>query len=334
MKALFIGGTGTISSEISKLCVKEGWDLYLLNRAKHSEFFPKGAKQIKIDDIHNESEVVKALKDFSFDVVVDFIAFNVDDIKRDVRLFKGRTKQFIFISSASAYQKPLASPVITESTPLYNPYWDYSQNKIECENYLYDEYRNNGFPITIIRPSHTYGISDIPVAVHGKNGSFEVVQRIKEGKPVIVQGDGTSIWVLTSNKDFAVAFCGIMGNTHAIGEVYQITSDELLTWNQIYNIIGNSLGVEPVIVHVPSETIAKLMPELSGGLLGDKAHSVIFDNTKIKKAVPEYNATIRFDQSVPKMLEYIYSHEECQKRDPEFAEWCDKLANSQSKLSI
>lgn len=324
MKVLFIGGTGTISSAISALAIEKGMDLYLLNRGNHATFMPENAKVI-IADINDEDTVLKCLEGLSFDVVVDFIAFDTGHIERDYRLFKDKTKQYIFISSASAYQKPLSSPFITESTPLSNPYWKYSSNKIACEELLMEKYRSKGFPITIIRPSHTYGNTSVPTALHGNNGSFSVIKRIRKGEKVIVHGDGSTLWTLTYNKDFAKAFIGIMGNAHALGEAYHITSDESLTWNQIYEIIGAALGVKPKIVHIPSDILSILSEKFDGGLLGDKTHTVIFDNAKIKKAVPDFTATTRFDQGVRQALDYIYSHKECQKEDPEFDAWCDEV---------
>lgn len=324
MKALFIGGTGTISTAITELAISRGIELYLLNRGNRMQRVPEGVKVIQAD-IYNETDVKEKLRDMVFDVVAEFIAFDAEALKRDVRLFNGKTRQFIFISSASAYQKPLSSPFITESTPLYNPFWLYSRNKIACEEYLMKEYRENGFPITIVRPSHTYGDYDVPLAIHGRNGSYSVIDRMMKGKKVIIHGDGNSLWTLTHNTDFAKAFIGLMGNPHAIGEAFQITSDESLTWNQIYEIIGSALNVKPNIVHIPSETLAKAYPDLVGGLLGDKAHTVIFDNSKVKRVVPEYRATIRFDQGVRRTLANIFLHKELQKQDPEFDAWTDRV---------
>jgi nucleoside-diphosphate-sugar epimerase len=279
-------------------------------------------------DINDEESVKSLISDLSFDVVADFIAYEPAHVVRDWRIFKGKTKQYIFISSASAYQKPLSSPLITESTPLANAFWEYSRNKIACEEALMEKYRTDGFPVTIIRPSHTYGDTSVPVAVHGRNGSFSVIERIRKGKSVIVHGDGTSLWTVTHNTDFAKAFVGIMNNPHAIGEAYHITSDESLTWNQIYAIIGDVLGVAPKVVHIPSDVLAALHPPFYGGLLGDKAHSVVFDNTKIKRAVPGFTATMRFDQGIRRTLAYIYGNRECQKADPEFDKWCDDLSEA------
>jgi nucleoside-diphosphate-sugar epimerase len=324
MKALFIGGTGTISTAITELAPGRGIELYLLNRGNRMQRVPEGVKVIQAD-IYNEADVKEKLKDMEFDVVADFIAFDTEALKRDVRLFTGKTRQFIFISSASAYQKPLSSPFITESTPLYNPFWLYSRNKIACEEYLMKEYRENGFPITVVRPSHTYGDYDVPLAIHGRNGSYSVIDRMMKGKKVIIHGDGNSLWTLTHNSDFAKAFIGLMSNPHAIGEAFQITSDESLTWNQIYEIIGSALKVKPDIVHIPSETLAKAYPDLVGGLLGDKAHTVIFDNSKVKRLVPDYKATVRFDQGVRRTLAYVLSHKELQKPDLEFDVWTDRM---------
>jgi len=279
-----------------------------------------------IGDINDEAAVQKALGDHKFDVVVDFIAFRKEHLERDYRLFKNRTKQFIFISSASAYQKPLSNYLITESTPVANPFWQYSRDKIECESYLNELYRKEGFPVTIVRPSHTYDKRSVPLAVHGNNGSWQVIKRMMEGKPVIVHGDATSLWTMTSARDFAVGFVGLMNNIHAIGETYQIMSDETLTWTQVYNAIAKALDVEPNIKYVSSETLADCSDyELSGGLLGDKAHSVVFDNTKLKRAVPEFVCTTRFDQGIKETVDFILAHPEYQLVDDEFDAWCDKL---------
>ena len=324
MKALFIGGTGTISTEISKLCLRKGWDLTLLNRGRTSNLFPEGAHLLKAD-INNEAEAREVLGDQHWDVVADFIAFTPEQVERDIRLFEGKTSQYFFISSASAYQKPLSSPWITEGTPLHNPYWEYSRNKAACERILRDAYDKRGFPVTIIRPSHTYCERSIPMGLHGNNGSFQVLERILAGKRVIVPGDGTTLWTLTHSRDFAVAFEGLMGNAHALGETYHITGDESLTWNQIHEIIGAALGCEVKMVHIPSETIGLLYPDQVGGLIGDKSNTVLFDNTKIKRAVPAFTTTTNFSRGARECVEYIYSHSECQTPDPVFDAWCDRL---------
>ncbi|MDR1532013.1 MAG: SDR family oxidoreductase [Clostridiales bacterium] len=329
MKALFIGGTGTISSACAELALRHGFELTLLNRGATTPSRPaaKDGKEPEVikADISDEREAARLLNGRKFDVVADFIAFNTGHVERDLRLFAGRTEQYIFISTASAYQKPLSNEIITESTPLANPYWQYSRDKIACEELLVSEYRKSGFPITIVRPSHTYGDKAIPVALHGAAGSWQVVDRILRGKPVIVPGDGLTWWTLTHNTDFAKAFVGLMGNVHAIGEAFHITSDERLTWNSIYGIIGQALGHRATLAHVASETLAGFNPDWWGGLMGDKAHSVAFDNTKIKRAVPGYTAAVRFDQGARRTLKYLLEHSETQRPDPEFDALCDKI---------
>jgi nucleoside-diphosphate-sugar epimerase len=330
MKALFIGGTGTISSAISTSLIKQGCELYLLNRGNKNGRIPEGAKILKAD-INDEAYVSDLIKDLNFDVVADFIAFVPSQIERDIRLFSGKTKQYIFISSASAYQKPLSDYRITESTPLSNPYWEYSRNKIACEELLQSEYRKNGFPITIVRPSHTYDESGIPLGVHGSEGSWQVIKRMLSNKPVIIHGDGTSLWTLTHNSDFAKGFIGLMGNVHAIGEAVNITSDESLTWNQIYQIIASSLDVKLNAVHIASEYLVACSDyDFTGSLIGDKANSVAFDNSKLKRLVPDFNATVRFDQGVKIVLENILFNPQFQKEDPEFDTWCDKVIENYS----
>ena len=276
--------------------------------------------------MNNEAEVAKALNGLSFDCVCDFICFVPSQIERDYRIFKGKTKQFMFISSASAYQKPLGNYVINEGTPLANPYWQYSRDKIACEDFLMKKYRDELFPITIIRPSHTYDERSIPLGVHGKNGSWQVVKRMLEGKPVIIHGDGTSLWTFTHNSDFAKGFVGLMGNPHAIGEAFQITSDESVTWNQAYQSIADVLGVECKPYYVSSEFLASVGDfDFTGSLIGDKANSVVFDNMKLKRAVPDFKATVRFDQGVRKTIEFVLAHPEYQKEDKEFDAWCDAV---------
>ena len=325
MKVLFIGGTGTISTAITSALVKQGCDLYLLNRGNNNNRVPEGTKFIKAD-INDEANVASLIKDMQFDVVADFIAFVPAQVERDIRLFTGRTKQYIFISSASAYQKPLSDYRITESTPLVNPYWEYSRNKIACEELLISEYRKNNFPVTVIRPSHTYDDRSIPLGVHGDKGSWQVAKRMLENKPVIIHGDGTSLWTLTHNSDFAKGFIGLMGNIHAIGEAVNITSDESLTWNQIYEIIAAALGVKLNAVHIPSNYLAASSKyDFTGSLIGDKANTVVFDNSKLKRLVPGFNATVRFDQGIKIILGNVLSHPELQIEDPEFDTWCDRI---------
>lgn len=326
MKALFIGGTGTISMAITRLLAgMPEWKLYLLNRGNRRYDLPEGIKTIEAD-INDEALVDEKISDMRFDVVCDFIGFVKEQLERDYRLFRGKTKQFMYISSASAYQKPLSDYRITEGTPLVNPYWEYSRNKIACEDYLMKLYREEGFPVTIIRPSHTYDERSVPLGVHGDRGSFQVIRRMQLGKPVIVHGDGTGLWTMTHNSDFAKAFVGLMGNVHAIGENYQITSDETLTWNQIYQTIADCLGVEYKPYYVASDFLdAVSRYDFRGGLIGDKSNSLVFDNAKVKRAVPGFTATVRFEQGVRNTIEYVLSHPECQVEDPEFDAWCDNV---------
>lgn len=340
MKALFIGGTGTISTAIVKKLSKDPlWEVWLLNRGNRKDAVPEGVHQI-VADVNDEAAVAKKLEGMEFDVVSEFIGFTLEQVERDYRLFKGKTKQYIYISSASAYNKPAASYIITEGTTLANPHWEYSRNKIACEEFLMKKYREDGFPITIVRPSHTYDERNIPLGVHGTKGFYQVIKRMKEGKPVIIQGDGTSLWTATFNKDFAIGFTGLMMNRHAIGEAFQITGDETLTWNQIYQTIADALGVELNAYHVSSDYLSavgdKYGFDFEGSLIGDKAVSVVFDNSKLKRAVPDMKTTVRFDQGVRIALDYVMSHPECQVEDPEFDSWCDKVINvlEESKKSI
>lgn len=325
MKILFIGGTGTISMAISRLLLSQGHTLYLLNRGSRNTGLNGNLIELKAD-INDEDAVAALLKDLSFDVVADFIAFVPSQLERDYRLFKGKTRQFIYISSASAYQKPLSHYCICEGTPLANPYWEYSRNKIAGEDYLMKLYREEGFPVTIVRPSHTYDERSVPLGVHGEKGSYSIIKRMLAGKPVIIHGDGTSLWTLTHNTDFAKGFVGLMGNIHAIGEAVQITSDETVTWNQIYQIIADALGVKLNAMHVSSEFLDACSDyDFAGSLLGDKANSVVFDNSKLKRLVPGFAATIRADQGIKNTVDYVLSHPECQREDPEFDDWCDKV---------
>ena len=329
MRALFIGGTGTISAAIVRRLVNElHWEVWLINRGNRASAVPEGVRQI-IADINDETTVLNQLGDATFDVVGEFIGFTRDQVERDYRLFNGRTRQYIYISSASAYHKPAASHIITEGTTLANPHWQYSRDKIACEDFLMRKYREEGFPVTIVRPSHTYDERSVPLGVHGKNGSWQVVDRIRKGKPVIIQGDGTSLWTMTFNTDFAVGYTGLMGNRHAIGEAFQITGDETLTWNQIYQTIADALGVTLHSYHVSSDFLSaagdKYGYDFEGSLTGDKAVSVVFDNAKLKRAVPDMRTAVRFDQGVRIALDYVLSHPECQRPDPEFDAWCDRV---------
>ena len=311
MKVLFIGGTGFISTAVSRMAMESGMELSLLNRGIRSSEIT-GAHQLT-GDIHNPESMRNALKDLKFDVVVDWIAFTPEDVECDLQVFRGRTKQFVFISSASAYQKPVVNYIITESTPLKNPYWEYSRNKIACEELLLKAYRDEDFPVTIVRPSYTYN-TYLPIAIGGF-GCYTLADRMLKGKPIIVHGDGSSLWVNTHAEDFGKGFLGLLGNEKAIGQAFHITSDEVLSWNQIYQTIADGLGVEAKIIHIPSDFIVKLVPRLTGDLLGDKTWSVVFDNSKIKSFVPDFQATIPFSQGIRRTLEWFAENEKRRRID-------------------
>jgi nucleoside-diphosphate-sugar epimerase len=296
MKVLFIGGTGIISSACSELAIQRGIELYLLNRGRSPRSAPAGAISLH-GDIRQPASITAVLGDLMFDAVVEWVAFTPDQVKTDIELFRNCTRQYIFISSASAYQKPPSFLPITESMPLHNPYWQYSRNKAACEALLEHAGSQEGFPYTIVRPSHTYDRTLLPF-----HGGYTTVSRMRAGKPVVVQGDGTSMWTLTHHRDFAVGLVGLLGNLHALGQNFHITSDEVLSWNQIYTIIAQTAGVEPQLVHVPSELIALYDPDWGASLLGDKAHSMIFDNHKIRELVPQFKPAIPFWQGAQEII--------------------------------
>jgi nucleoside-diphosphate-sugar epimerase len=319
MKILFIGGTGIISSACSELALNRGLDLFLLNRGQSSRPIPEGAKVLR-GDIRNPESVRSALGSQHFDAVVNWVTFTPDQLEIDLELFKDRTDQYIFISSASAYQKPLAGLPITESTVLENPFWEYSRNKIACEERLLKAYRQEHFPITIVRPSHTYDKTSLPM-----HGGWTTMDRMLQGKPVIVHGDGTSLWTLTHHRDFAKGFVGLLGNPHTLGEAVHITSDESITWNQIFEYLARPLGVTPHIVHIASDRIARYDPDWGAGLLGDKAYSVIFDNSKIKRLVPDFCATIPFARGAVEIVNWYQADASRRKIDPSINQLYDRM---------
>jgi nucleoside-diphosphate-sugar epimerase len=300
MKVLFIGGTGKISSACAQLAVERGIELYLLNRRQTTTRPAPPAARILAGDIRDPESARRALGDLEFDAVADFIAFTPDHIETGLKLFRGRTAQYVFISSASAYQKPAVLLPITESTPLDNPFWEYSRNKMACEERLTQAYRAEKFPITIVRPSHTYDRTMLPFT-----GGYTVVHRMRHGQKVPVHGDGSSLWVLTHHRDFAKGFVGLLGNSHAIGEAFHITSDELLSWDQIHEIVARAARTELRAVHLPSELIAAYDATWGAALLGDKAHSVMFDNSKIKRIVPDFSATIPYSRGAEEVMAWF-----------------------------
>lgn len=324
MKVLFIGGTGIISEGVSRRAIEAGHELYILNRGTRTQFIPKGAKIIT-GDIRNIDSCVKALENFHFDVVVNWITFTPEHLKGDIEIFTNKTEQYILISSASAYQKPPSNYIITESAPLENPFWQYSRDKIECEKIVLNEYNRTGFPVTIVRPSFTYGLSMIPAALNSWEHPWSLVDRMKNGKEIIVHGDGTSLWTMTHNEDFAKGFVGLFGNKKSIGEAFHITSDEVLTWDEIYKAIGRAAGVEPNLIHITSDFIVSKAPELTGALLGDKTYSIVMDNSKIKSFVPGFKAVIPFAEGIKKTVEYYLKHPELCTVDNEWDNLMDKI---------
>ena len=323
MRVLFIGGSGIISSACADHAVKRGMDLHLLNRG-HSTGrpVPAGATVLR-GDIRDPESVVKALDGLDFDAVVDWIAFTPEHVRADLDLFRGRTRQYVFISSASAYQTPPARIPVVESTPLANPFWQYSRDKIACEDVLVDAYRAEGFPVTIVRPSHTYDRTSVPF-----DGGWTVPDRMRRGKEIVVHGDGTSLWTLTHHTDFARGFVGLLGHPRTIGDAFHITSDDVLTWNQIARALAGALGVEPRIVHVPSDAIAAADPQWGAGLLGDKAHSMIFDNAKLRSVVPDYVATVRFEQGAREIVAWYDADRSRQQVDERLDAVMDTLVNA------
>jgi nucleoside-diphosphate-sugar epimerase len=332
MRVLFIGGTGVISTACTRLAAERGIDLTLWNRGRRAMDLPPGVKTLAVD-MEDAGAAARAAAEARFDAVVNWIAFQPADIERDLKLFAGRTSQYIFISSASAYQKPARHYLITESTPLANPYWDYSRNKIACEERLLRAYREEGFPVTIVRPSLTYGETQIPLAVNSWTKSYTAVDRMRRGKKVIVPGDGSSLWVITHNSDFAKGLAGLLGHPQAIGHAFHITSDEVMNWDQWYHVVGAAAGVEPRLVHIPTDFIGACLPESLGGLLGDKSVSVVFDNSKIKRFVPAYCATVPFAQGIRRTLAWFDAEPARKQVDEEANARWDKLIDAYERAT-
>jgi nucleoside-diphosphate-sugar epimerase len=329
MKVLFIGGTGLISSACSELAIQRGLDLTILNRSRSANYPVPGGAQLLVGDVHGDpSALTGLLKNEHFDVVVDWIAFTPDDIERDIHLFRGKTGQFIFISSASAYQKPPAHYIITEETPLDNPFWEYSRNKKACEERLMQEYLLNNFPVTIIRPSLTYGPTQIPLCGGSWQHPYTVIDRMIRGKKIIVPGDGTSLWPLTWNGDFARGLVGLLGQSSAIGEAFHITSDEVLCWNQITLEAGRAAGVEPVIIHIASDLIAAYNPGAVGDLIGDKINSVVFDNSKIKRFVPDFKCEVSWAEGIRRSLAWFMADPARQTIDEAMNQTWDRIISA------
>jgi len=322
MKVLFVGGTGLISSACTRLAVERGVELFLLNRGSDPD---RGGATSLVADAHDEAATEGVLAGHRFDVVVDWIAYTPEDIERDLRLFRHRTDQFVFISSASAYLKPLGDWIIREDTPLANPFWDYSQNKIACEERLMRAYREDGFPVTIVRPSLTYGDTQVPLSVNSWERPFTAIARMRAGRPIIVPGDGTALWTMTHNTDFAVGFVGLLGRRAAIGHAFNITSDEVLTWDEIYRQTAAAAGAEARVVHIASDFIAACLPEWSGTLLGDKSGSAVFDTTKIKRFVPDFRAVTPYAEGIRRTVAWFDADPARQLIDAEMDARWDRL---------
>lgn len=328
MKALFIGGSGIISSASTSLAIDKGIELYHLNRGISDSKRPSPPGVIILNsDIRNFEQTSKVLEGLTFDVVVDWISFVPEHLENNLKLFKGKAKQYLFISSASAYQTPPKSLPVTEDTLLDNPFWLYSRNKIACEKYLRQNASEYGMKYTIVRPSHTYDKTLLPF-----DGGYTVVKRMLDGKPVVVPGDGTSIWTITNHRDFAVGLVGLLGNPKALDNYFHITNDEWLTWNQIYNTVGEAFGVKPNLVHVPSEIIAKFSPEIGDGILGDKQHSMIFDNSKIKAVVPDFNCKISFMEGVKEIAVWFMNNPSAQIADKILDDIFDRIIDQMNNL--
>lgn len=324
-KVLLIGGTGTISTAVTQRIAKsEDWEVYILNRGQRKADIPENVKVIKCD-MSNEEEAAKILKDMTWDCVGNFIGFTPDQVERDIRLFAGKTKQYIYISSAACYNTPPTRPFMTESMMLKNNGWGYAVDKIACEEVLTKAFREKNFPVTIVRPAHTYGEKFIPFCLESPRGSWPVMKRMLEGKQVIVPGDGSSLWAITFNEDFAKGYVGLIGNPHAIGETVHIMTDEILTWDQMAEAVADALGVEYKPYYIPTDVIAALAPEMSEGLNGDKRHSVIYDISKIKKLVPDYCPNITWRTGVQRALSVIMNDESLRPEDPAFDLWCDQM---------
>ncbi|MDR1415490.1 MAG: NAD-dependent epimerase/dehydratase family protein [Odoribacteraceae bacterium] len=332
MKILLVGGTGTISAAVSRRLVEDGHHLYVVNRGNRNDLLPAAGVTRLLADARDEQAVAQLVAPLEFDAVADFVAFTPAHLEQDYRLFKHKTRQFIFISSASAYRKPPEGYRVTEDTPLGNPFSAYAREKIACEEYLARLRGQEGFPVTIVRPSFTYAERTVPLGVRGERGSWQVIRRMIEGKPVIIHGDGTSLWTMTHARDFARGFAGLTGNPAAIGEAVHVTSDETLTWNQVYEGIADALGVPLRAVHVASEFLAACSDnDLAASLIGDKANSVVFDNAKIKRLVPGFEATIPFRVGIKETIDNILARPELQLPDEAFDRWCDRVIDTRQE---
>ncbi|MET0886030.1 MAG: NAD-dependent epimerase/dehydratase family protein [Mycetocola sp.] len=320
---LFLGGTGVISTAAVALAAERGWNVTVVNRGRsETRPVPEGIETLEAD-IRDLDALNAAIGDRSFDVVADFLSFTPDQLHLDT--FRDRTGQYVYISSASAYQTPPSRLPVTESTPLRNPFWEYSRNKIACEDVLVAEYRATGYPVTIVRPSHTYDRTMLPTL-----GGWTDIDRMRRGAPVVVHGDGSSLWTLTHTRDFAVGFVGLFGHPAALGDSFHITGDEAPTWDAIYRALGAAAGTEPVLAHVTSDAVAAASPELGPGLLGDKSHSMVFDNSKLKELVPEFGQRTLFTEGAQEIVDWFDADASRRVVDPELDALFDRLTGRHS----
>ena len=325
MKALFIGGTGTISMAITRLvAANSAWELFLLNRGNRNADLPANVKTI-IADISDVAAVKKAIAGHHFDVVANFIGYTPDEARRDIELFVGKTRQYIYVSTCAAYHKPIVDCPITESTPQKNPYWTYASDKIASEQALFNAFRTLDFPLTVVRPSHTYDNRRLPIGVGGSGLAWQVLKRMRRGKPVVVHGDGTTMWTVTHADDFAVGFAGLMANPHTLGHAVNVVSDDVYTWNGIYSIYADILGVALNAVHIPSDYIARSRPDFAGTILGDKAHCLVFDNAKLRRFSPAFQTRTRLPVAARTIIAAMEASPELQKEDEDFDMWCDAV---------
>lgn len=318
---LYLGGTGTISAACVRRSLARGHDVTVVNRGSGRRPLPDGVAEI-VADVHDPVALRAAVGGREFDAVADFLSYSPADVRANLDVFEGKTAQYVFVSTASAYEKPPSRLPITEETPLANPFWQYSRDKIACEDLLFGEHRERGLPVTVVRPSHTYDARMIPTL-----GRWTDIARMRAGRPVVVAGDGTSLWTITHADDFAVAFTGLIGNPRALGEAFTITGSHAPTWNQIYGWLADAAGVaHPDLVHVASETIAAIAPDFGPTLLGDKSHSSLFDTSKVRALVPEFATTITFDEGARQIVEHFDAHPEAQVVDPEHDALFDRIA--------
>jgi len=321
VKILFIGGTGNISADCAALLHATGHEVIVLSRGRSA--VPPEYRALQAD--RKDADAMRAaLRGAAPDVVLNFLGYELPEVQLDFELFRGAAAQYVFISSATVYAKPPPRLPITEETPLGNPWWDYAQKKIACEQWLLERWERDQFPVTIVRPSHTYSRIWIPNAV--SSSSYTFATRLEEGRPVYVHDDGQTPWTLTTSADFAVALAGLLGRPEAIGQAFHVTSDEALTWNQIYNEIAAALGADaPKIVPIPTDFICQIAPRFVGALKGDKAHPAVFDNTKIKRVVPGFNCRTSFRQGVRESVEWLRAHPEHQSRSAELEKVIDQV---------